>query len=108
MKKITLLIATSILLLSCESAVEGLNDNPNQYTDAPISLILNHSLLNVASIAEAEPARISGIFTDQFTGVDRQYGTLNGYSTLSTTYESFWEDRYEIPISNWYFTNSNR
>lgn len=99
MKKITLFIATSLLLLSCESAVEGLNDNPNAYTDAPISLVLNHSLLNLASIAEAEPARISGIFTDQFTGVDRQYGTLNGYSTLSTTYEAFWEDIYQRGIS---------
>ncbi len=99
MKKITLFIATGLFLLSCEKPVEGLNDNPNAYTDAPIGLILNHSLLNLASVAEAEPARISGIFTDQFTGVDRQYGTLNGYSTLSTTYEAFWEDIYQRGVS---------
>ena len=83
-----------IFMSSCEKPVEGLNDNPNEFTDAPISLLLNHTLLNVASIAEAEPARISAIFTDQFTGVDRQYGTLNGYSTLATTYEEMWEDLY--------------
>ncbi len=99
MKKIILFIASGIFILSCEKSVEGLNDNPNQYTDTPIGLILNHTLLNVASIAEAEPARITAIFNDQFTGVDRQYGTLNGYSTGATTYESFWEDIYQRGVT---------
>ena len=101
MKNILLMLFTTIgiFMSSCEKPVEGLNDNPNEFTDAPISLLLNHTLLNVASIAEAEPARISAIFTDQFTGVDRQYGTLNGYSTLATTYEEMWEDLYQRGIS---------
>lgn len=99
MKNFILFLTFGFIIFSCEKPVEGLNDNPNEFTDAPISLLLNHTLLNVASIAEAEPARITAIFTDQFTGVDRQYGTLNGYSTLSTTYEEMWEDTFQRGIS---------
>ncbi len=100
-------IQTLILLLvitSCE--VEGLNDTENAFTDTPIGLILNHSLLNVVSVAEAEAARITAIFTDQFTGVDRQYGTLNGYSTVSANYDALWEDIYQRGITQAQITKS--
>jgi hypothetical protein len=90
MKKNLIILTTGFLLFACEKTVQGLNDNPNEFKDSPINLLLNHSLLNVTSITEAEPARITTIFTDQFTGVDRQYGTLNGYSTLATTNENLW------------------
>jgi len=99
MKKYILFLVAGVLLSSCEKTVEGLNDNPNQFTDSPISLLLNHSLLNVASIAEAEPARIAAIFTDQLTGFDRQYGTLNTYSTNAATYEALWEDIFQRGIT---------
>lgn len=99
MKKYLFILIAGAGLLSCEGPVEGLNDNPNQYTDSPISLLLNHTLLNVASIAEAEPARNATIFTDQFTGFDRQYGTLNLYSTNANTYEAIWEDLYQRGIT---------
>jgi hypothetical protein len=99
MKKYILSIITGVLLFSCEKPVEGLNDNPNAFTDSPISLLLNHTLLNLTSIAEAEPARFATIFTDQFTGVDRQYGSLNIYTTESSSYEEVWEDFYGRGIS---------
>ena len=63
MKKYIASILSVFALISCEAPVEGLNNNPNQFTDAPISLLLNHALLNVASIAEAEPARFGAIFS---------------------------------------------
>ena len=91
MKKFITLLAITSLFIGCEID-ENLNDDPNAFTDAPIGLILNHALLNVAAVAEAEPARIASIFTDQLTGFDRQYGTLNGYSTLSSTYDEVWAD----------------
>lgn len=91
MKKFITLLAITSLFIGCEID-ENLNDDPNAFTDAPIGLILNHALLNVAAVAEAEPARIASIFTDQLTGFDRQYGTLNGYSTLSSTFDEVWAD----------------
>lgn len=97
MKKYIYLIFTFILASSCE--VEGLNDTENSFTDSPIGLVLNHSILNVVSIAEAEAARVTSIFSDQFTGVDRQYGTLNGYSTVASNYDALWEDFYQRGIT---------
>jgi len=97
MRKYIQIIILLLVFSSCE--VEGLNDTENAFTDTPIGLILNHSILNVVSLAEAEPARISAIFSDQFTGVDRQYGTLNGYSTVSANYDALWEDIYQRGIT---------
>lgn len=100
MKKIYLLFVASVFIFSsCKDVVEGLNNDPNNYTDTNLSLILNHALLNVVSIAEADPARTAGIFTDQFMGVDRQYGTLNGYSTTQSSYDAIWEDFYQRGIT---------
>lgn len=99
MKKYIASILSVFALLSCEAPVEGLNDNPNAFTDAPISLLLNHALLNVASIAEAEPARYGAIFSDQLTGVDRQYGTLNLYSVTGADFDEVWDDLYGRGIS---------
>ena len=99
MKKYILSFLAVATILSCEKPVEGLNDNPNAFTDTPLSLILNHSLLNVASVAEAAPARYATIFTDQFTGVDRQYGTLNLYSVTAGEYEEVWGDIFQRGVS---------
>ncbi|WP_425392371.1 SusD/RagB family nutrient-binding outer membrane lipoprotein [Ekhidna sp.] len=101
MKRIiySFIILLMIGFQSCEDVVEGLNNDPNNFTDAPLNLVLNHANLNVVAIAEAHPARIATIFTDQFGGNDRQYGTLNIYSTLQTDYDEVWEDLFQRGIS---------
>jgi ABC-type Fe3+-hydroxamate transport system substrate-binding protein len=68
MKKFITLLAITSLFIGCEID-EDLNDNPNAFTDAPIGLIINHALLNVAAVAEAAPARVAAMFTDQLTGL---------------------------------------
>ena len=101
MKKIiySFVILAAVGFQSCEDTVEGLNNDPNNFTDAPLSLVLNHSNLNMVVLAEAHAARIATMFTDQFGGNDRQYGTLNIYSTLQTDYDEIWEDVYQRGIS---------
>ena len=91
MKKFITLLAITSLFIGCE-VDEELNDNPNAFTDAPIGLIINHALLNVAAVSEAAPARIAAMFTDQLTGFDRQYATWNIYSTQTTSYDETWSD----------------
>lgn len=94
---ITLLLVMAFQ--SCESVVDNLNNDPNNFTDSPLNLIMNHTRLNVAAIAEAHPNRIATIFTDQFGGNDRQYGTLNIYSTLQADYNEIWEDVYQRGVT---------
>lgn len=99
MKRIIYSLTLLLAFASCESVVEGLNNDPNNFTDTSLGLVLNHANLNVVAIAEAHPNRIATIFTDQFGGNDRQYGTLNIYSTLQTDYDEIWEDLYQRGIA---------
>ena len=98
MKKFITLLAITSLFIGCEID-EELNDNPNAFTDAPIGLIINHALLNVAAVAEAAPARITSMFTDQLTGFDRQYATWNIYSVNSNSYNETWSDGLAAGVS---------
>lgn len=78
----------------CQSYVEDLNVNPNEFTDISTALILNHSVLNLVAIQEAEPARIAGMWTDQFTGSDRQYITQDNYGVNDADFNATWADLY--------------
>lgn len=99
-KNLNIFLLLGVLILSsCQGLVDGLNDDPNNFTDTPLNLVLNHSLLNVVTVAEAEAARNATMFADQFTGVDRQYGTLNVYSTGAADYDATWEDIYQRGIT---------
>lgn len=98
MKKFITLLAITSLFIGCE-VDEELNDNPNAFTDAPIGLIINHALLNVAAVSEAAPARIAAMFSDQLTGFDRQYATWNIYSTQTSSYDETWSDGLSAGVS---------
>lgn len=96
MKKIILFVFTSVFIFTgCKNIVEGLNDDPNNFIDTNLPLILNHSYLNLAAVAESTPARYTCIFTDQFKGVDRQYGSINVYSVNQNSFSGVWDDLYQ-------------
>ncbi|WP_020568877.1 SusD/RagB family nutrient-binding outer membrane lipoprotein [Neolewinella persica] len=78
----------------CESFVEDLNIDPNEFTDISTALLVNHAVLNVASVQEAEPARIAGMWTDQFTGSDRQYITQDNYGVDDSDFDATWNELY--------------
>lgn len=82
----------------CQSTVDDININPNEFTDISTSLLVNHSVLNMASIAESEAARITGMWSDQFTGSDRQYITQDKYEVLDNDFDGIWEDLYRDGI----------
>lgn len=83
-----LLIATN--LVSCENTVDGLNDDPNNATTVTTDLLLRQAMLNTASVAESDPARFAGMFTDQFRGGSRQYRTYNNYGVVSANFNNMW------------------
>jgi len=63
MKYTRLFFATllSVGLLSCESVVEDLNVDPNNFTEISTDLLISQGVMNLASIAESEAARILGV-----------------------------------------------
>ena len=93
------LAALVISAFGCESVVDDLNVNPNEFTEVPATLIFQHAALNTAAVAEAEPARIAGMWSDQFAGTDRQYITQDRYEVSAATFDEVWSDLFQAGIS---------
>ena len=93
-------IATSLVagLSSCESIVDDINNDPNAFTDITLQLALNQAQLNMASISGAFPAHVATMWTDQFTGTDRQYITYDQYGIANNDFDDVWLDLYQRGI----------
>ena len=95
MKKIHYIITVSlVLLISCESYTDDLNTDPNQFVTAPAELIIGQAQLGWLQLATSNSARYAGIFMNHFTGEDRQYVTVNQYSTTAADYDDTWDDAF--------------
>ena len=93
------LLSSAALFTSCESIVDDLNVNPNEFTEVPTQLIFNQTVLNTVAIAEADPARISGMWSDQFAGTDRQYITTDRFEVSVSDFDEIWADLYQQGIA---------
>ncbi len=96
MKKINSIIVlmSLILAVSCKSYTEDLNTDPNNFGSAPAELIVGQAQLGWMQLATSNAARYAGIFMNHFTGEDRQYVTVNQYSTTAADYDDTWDDAY--------------
>ncbi len=96
MKKLIIYSIFSVLLLnvSCESYTEDLNNDPNNFSSAPPELIIGQAQLGWMQLVTSNSARYAGIFMNHFTGEDRQYLTVNSYSTTAADYDDTWDDAY--------------
>jgi hypothetical protein len=95
----TALLATLIILGSCKKLTEDLNVNPNQPTDAPSDLVLNGTEVASILVYEGNLARIAGIFTNSFTGNDRQYVEYENYNSTAPDYDDAWDNLYSGVIA---------
>lgn len=86
-------------LSACNYFVDGLNTNPNYFKEASTQVLLNHACLNIASICEANPARLACMFTDQMQGTDRQYTSYDKYNLISKDFNEIWDDIYQSGIA---------
>lgn len=87
-----LVIAMSFV--ACSDFTDGINKNPNTFTSAPGSMLIGQANMEVVKLFSSQAGRTSGIFTDQFTGADRQYVPLNDYVTTAGDYDDDWSDLY--------------
>lgn len=94
MKKYILLFTVGLGLMACSNYTDGINTDPNNFTSAPGNLIVGQSELAVVKLSSSAASRIAGMFTDQFTGSDRQYITINDYTVLAGDFDDDWDDLY--------------
>ncbi|NOQ92303.1 MAG: SusD/RagB family nutrient-binding outer membrane lipoprotein [Flavobacteriaceae bacterium] len=93
-KTYILLFALGFSLFSCSNYTDGINENPNAFTSAPGKLIIGQAELTVVKISSSNSSRYGGIFTDQFTGSERQYETVNNYGVVAGDFNDAWGDLY--------------
>jgi len=100
LKNLYYLIFASLLLVNCESYTEDLNDDPNAFTVAASDLLIGQAQLALIQHMGSNNARYSAVFTNQMSGGDRQYLTLNTYSPNRGNYNDMWNDTYTQGIKN--------
>lgn len=93
-KYLLLLISTLFLTISCSDYTDGINQSPNEFTEAPGDLLIGQANLAAVKISESQSARLANLFTDQFTGTDRQYITFNNYTLTAEDFNDDWVDVY--------------
>ena len=89
-----MLIAIGFSSISCEDYTDGINVDPNNFTSAPGNLIVGQAELVVVKLTSSNSSRFAGMWTDQFTGTDRQYITVDQYGTTAGDYDDEWTDIY--------------
>jgi hypothetical protein len=101
MKKIIGISAMALVLFasSCRKLVDDVNVNPNSPVDAPSNLLLNGAQVSSIVLYEGDWARLSGMWSQAFTGQDRQYISLNNYITTSGDYDNTWSTAYRGVIA---------
>ena len=87
-----LLAATA--LAGCEKFTTGYDVNPNLPSGASTTLLLTSTEVATGLQQEGSAARLSGIWTQQFTGIARQAAGLDVYQTLASDYDSDWSNTY--------------
>lgn len=95
---LSLIIAFTVL--NCESYTEGINESPNAFVVASSDLLIGQVQLAFMQHMGSNNARYTSVFSNHFTGGDRQYLTLNTYSPNRGNYNDMWQDTYISGINN--------
>lgn len=88
------LLLIGILLFSCSEYTDGYNENPNNFVSSPGKLLVGQAQLEAVMLSGSNSSRFAGIFTDQFTGADRQYLTVQSYGVTAGDFDDNWGDLY--------------
>lgn len=81
--------------IGCESIVDGLNNDPNNATDAPDPLILTAAMLANAVVQEGHANRVANMWSGYFNGADRQYADYALYNMNAGNFNTAWNNVYQ-------------
>jgi hypothetical protein len=86
---IFILFALFIFVSACTDDFEEINTSPNSATDAPLAALVVASQVSLMGVYESEDARLASMWTRQFTGNERQYGSYHTYGVTSEVFTFF-------------------
>lgn len=100
MKSFILFLIIIICTQSCNNIVEGINDDPNNQTQSSYQSILTGAEVGNILLQTGESARRAGIFSGQYTGIDRQHLGFNQYSVTTSDFDALWNDGFVDALRN--------
>ena len=104
MKNINKILVSGCFLIAlgaCKKTVEGFDQDPNRFTTAKPELILNAAEVSSLLVNEGNLARYGGVWSRSFSGIDRQYVSVNNYNTTSGDFDSEWDNLFQAVISQY-------
>lgn len=90
----------ALLLGSCSKMVEGINNNPNNPTDADPNTMLTSVLVGNMSFQEGDMARIAGMWSGYFRGFTQQYQSYHQYQVVARNFDAVWQNIYSGTYKN--------
>lgn len=100
-------LAVASVLSGCEKFTKGYDVSPNLPLGASTNLLLTTSEAATGLQEETNAARVSAIWTQQFTGSSRQAAGLDVYQTLASDYDSDWSNFYQLVLTNTRLTENS-
>lgn len=96
-----LLIMAALFLNACESFVTSINeDDITRAQDAELRFVVTAAELNYMGTLESELARLSGLWSGYFSGVDRQPASYYAYNVNAATSNTWWNNVYASALKN--------
>ena len=87
-------VALVLTLSACESLVEGLNEDPNNPTNAPAELMFTGIELAAASVHEGYNSLLSSVWNGYYFGYDRQWADFHVYNVAGSYFDGMWSSSY--------------
>ena len=102
-KVFIILLPALLLMLSCESFIEGWDESPNAPTTTTPALLLTNSEVSTFAVFTGQNARTAAILTQQCTGVtDQMYDDIQNYNIGENDVDNEWQNIYENSLQTTY------
>ncbi|UCE70514.1 MAG: RagB/SusD family nutrient uptake outer membrane protein, partial [Flavobacteriaceae bacterium] len=87
------------LFLSCEDYTEGVNTDPNNFTDTSEELLIKQAELQLVESLTGTPPLYAAVFSDQYTGSEFEWETFDNYEVNSREFNGIWADFFAFGYS---------
>jgi hypothetical protein len=101
MKRYSFIVPILILFsVSCKNLVDGINIDPGSPSDAPAAAMLTGVMVSNMVLQEGEVARIAGLWSGYFRGVQQQYQSFDQYIVTARIFDDNWQRVYTSAFKN--------
>lgn len=87
-------LLVALLTASCSKWVDGINDSPNNPTDADPNSMLTSIMVGNMNIQEGDLARFAGMWSGYFRGYTQQYQSYHQYTVITRNFDAAWQRIY--------------